>query len=37
MDSLQQLLRRFVTGVLGDELAAEGAGEEGGRELAASA
>ena len=33
MDSFQQFLCCFVGGVLGDELAGEGAGEEGGREL----
>ena len=33
MDSFQQFLRWFVGGVLGDEFAGEGAGEEGGREL----
>jgi len=32
MDSFQQLLRRFIVGVLGDEFAGEGAGEERGRE-----
>ena len=32
-DSFQQFLHRFVVRVLGDELAGEGAGEEGGREL----
>ena len=32
-DPFQQLLRRFVGGVLGDELAGEGAGEKRGREF----
>ena len=32
-DLFEQRRRRFVGGVLGDEFAGEGAGEEGGREL----
>ena len=32
-DSLQRFVRGFVSGVLGDELAGEGMGEKGGREL----
>jgi len=32
-DAFQQFLDRLVGGVLGDELAGEGAGEEGRREL----
>ena len=33
MDAFQKFLRWFVGGVLWDEFAGEGAGEEGGREL----